>query len=351
MKHGWNTDQKANWRILVSTLAILGLTSLFVFLLQTIFYWIGAKLVRAEGAAFGRAVLVSLAVSLIGISIAFLTLSWSDDARPNAARTALLSLALPIATIPLQVFSIKALFRTTLLRGVLVWCMGIPAGAIAIVAVSVFVKPFLVEAFVIQSNAMAPSLVGVRLETKCPHCGGVAIVSVPAPEQIVQGAFDDRAQRGQCLACGQSERPPDEPSPVLVPDKIIVNKTLSPRRWDVIEFRFPPDPSVKYVKRLVGLPGEVVFIKDGAVWVNGEKQELPKEIGTWTYTNGLDVDHKFPMGSPEHPWHLKADEVCVLGDFSLRSSDSREWGPVPFANIEGVVGMRYWPPARWQIWR
>ena len=103
--------------------------------------------------------------------------------------------------------------------------------------------------------------------------------------------------------------------------------------------------------RLVGLPGEKVFIKDGAVWANDVRLSPPESIAGLQYSTELESGASALMGSPDQPWILKEDEYCVLGDFSERSSDSRFWGPVPRSNIEGVVTIRYWPISRWPVWR
>ena len=51
----------------------------------------------------------------------------------------------------------------------------------------------------------------------------------------------------------------------------MANKLLQPQRWDMIVFRYPKDPTRKYMQRLVGLPGETVYLKGGSVWVNGQE--------------------------------------------------------------------------------
>src|SRR5205814_524291 len=112
----------------------------------------------------------------------------------------------------------------------------------------------------------------------------------------------------------------------------------TPQRWDLIVFRYPKDPSAKYLSRLVGLPGETIYIRDGAIWVNEVRVEPPTNLERLRYTADVGA---LParIGTPENPWRLDRDEHCVLGDFSDRSSDSRFWGVVPGANIDGVVSL------------
>ena len=105
----------------------------------------------------------------------------------------------------------------------------------------------------------------------------------------------------------------------------------SPNRGEVIVFKFPRDGTKDFVKRVVGLPGEVIEMKNGDVIVNGEVLEEP-----YLAPNNKD-------NSTRDPIQLKDGEYYVLGDNRARSNDSRNWGPVPEANLRGKVWMVYWP--------
>lgn len=104
----------------------------------------------------------------------------------------------------------------------------------------------------------------------------------------------------------------------------------SPRRQQIVIFRPPSDPSAPdYVKRVIGLPGDAVEIKAGAVWVNGQKLREPY----------LDK----PMDPFEHdgPYRVPEHSYFVMGDNRANSSDSRYWGFVPRAAIIGTPVMIY----------
>jgi len=103
----------------------------------------------------------------------------------------------------------------------------------------------------------------------------------------------------------------------------------TPSRGEVIVFKFPRDISKDYVKRIIGLPGELISIKRGQVLVNGEPLNEP-------YVIHNDRTNMNPILVPE-------DTYFVLGDNRDVSSDSRNWGVVPLDNIVGKVWLRYWP--------
>ncbi|MET0649230.1 MAG: signal peptidase I [Pyrinomonadaceae bacterium] len=98
------------------------------------------------------------------------------------------------------------------------------------------------------------------------------------------------------------------------------------KRGDIVLFLFPNDPDKAYVKRLVGLPGETVELRDGRVFVNG--QEVPEPY----------VDPNLNLGrDSEPPVYVKPHYYYVLGDNRDNSSDSRMWGLVPEKYILGKV--------------
>lgn len=104
------------------------------------------------------------------------------------------------------------------------------------------------------------------------------------------------------------------------------------QRGDIVVLKYPLDPSVDYIKRVVGLPGDEVLLQDGHVWVNGELVDEPY------------VDEPDPFSRQRV--RVKPAHFFVLGDNRPRSSDSREFGLVPQDYIRGRVELRVWPPER-----
>ena len=104
-------------------------------------------------------------------------------------------------------------------------------------------------------------------------------------------------------------------------------------RGDIVVFWYPNDPDKSYVKRVIGLPGEVIEVRGGKVFVDG--QELKEEY--------LDIEHNQALPS----WPAKKVEdhhYFVMGDNRDNSSDSRYWGLVPEKYIYGKAFFRYWKP-------
>ena len=124
--------------------------------------------------------------------------------------------------------------------------------------VLLLIRPFLFEAFVASGNSMAPTILSSHFSDACPICGRSAYDS-PPPHDI--GPIDCQAI---CEKFHVHTAANISASTLTTPnaDKFMVAKYLRPRRWDVIAFRFPSDPRINYVKRLVGLPGETVYIKE-----------------------------------------------------------------------------------------
>jgi signal peptidase I len=120
---------------------------------------------------------------------------------------------------------------------------------------------------------------------------------------------------------------------------VIVNKTAywfghNPQRGDVIIFNAPDQPQNDRVKRVIGLPGDVVEVRgDGTVYVNGQQLEEPY----------LPPHHSGTSGT----WTVPEDEYFVMGDNRSVSYDSREGGPVPRSNIIGKAWLIIWPLHDW----
>ncbi len=132
----------------------------------------------------------------------------------------------------------------------------------------------------------------------------------------------------------------DGPSmrPTLISGEwIVVNRLTykfgSPRRGDVVVFLPPTNAQTDdLIKRVIGLPGETVEIRNGSVWIDGKVLEESYAAGTT---------------APDNHWQLGADQLFVMGDNRQLSLDSRSFGPIPVREVVGRAWIIYWPPAEW----
>jgi signal peptidase I len=122
-------------------------------------------------------------------------------------------------------------------------------------------------------------------------------------------------------------------------DFVIVNKISyllgDANRGDIIIFHYPPDPDREpYIKRVIGLPGDIVTVSNGEVLVN----DMP-----------LSEPYISAPPSYEGTWMVPLDSLFVLGDNRNSSSDSHSWGMVPVDNVIGKAEVVYWPPEEWKM--
>ncbi|HQB94750.1 MAG TPA: signal peptidase I, partial [Candidatus Omnitrophota bacterium] len=140
------------------------------------------------------------------------------------------------------------------------------------------------------------------------------------------------------------------PSGSMIPtfieeDKIFVDKISyrfhEPARGDIIVFKYPLDRKKDFVKRLAGLPGDTVEIRNGVLIINGIPQETPP-FGKNRYYNVEDWEY----GKSGHAIKVPEGYYFTLGDNSAHSADSRQWGFVPRKDIIGKAVVIWWPPKR-----
>jgi signal peptidase I len=130
---------------------------------------------------------------------------------------------------------------------------------------------------------------------------------------------------------------------IPVGSHVVVNplayRHASPRRGDIVTFRYPLNPRTSYVKRIIGLPGETVEIRDKVVFINGAKLDEP-----YAFHDDPTVFPKSPILPEPYksrdnfgPLVVSPDSFFMMGDNRDRSSDSRYWGTCPRRLIRGRV--------------
>jgi len=127
--------------------------------------------------------------------------------------------------------------------------------------------------------------------------------------------------------------------PTLKPDDFVVVNKMAYRigdiqRGDIVVFHNPQQPQEDYIKRVIGLPGDIIVVRDGQVLVNGTPLNEP-----------------YIAAPPDYPgqWEVPPGNLYVLGDNRNNSSDSHSWGFVPIRNVVGKALVDYWPAQDFRI--
>ena len=137
---------------------------------------------------------------------------------------------------------------------------------------------------------------------------------------------------GRYQVHGQSMEPSLHDGQYLIASKVTY-WLHEPERGDVVVLDPPSRSSeVPYIKRVIGLPGDLVEVKDHRVWVNG-----------------IALNEPYINEPPNYPgnWVVGEAEYFVLGDNRNNSSDSHSWGLLPADNVLGKAFFSYWPPEYW----
>jgi signal peptidase I len=199
-------------------------------------------------------------------------------------------------------------------------------GLVALVAHTWFLMGLVVPVTVAGSS-MAPTLSGPRRVFRCEACQQVFAVGV---DQLPHQLPDDEI--AACPDCGEWSRPAG--SGVLRGDRLLIDRTAfafrGPRRGEVVVFCSPDGEGQLCVKRVVGLPGEVVSTADGAIQVDGRPIQNPLGIA-------YDVRPGDPINT-RASWQLGPQEYFVLGDNAAISDDSRNWPSGPGLDAKQLIG-------------
>lgn len=127
-------------------------------------------------------------------------------------------------------------------------------------------------------------------------------------------------------------------------DRIYVEKIARHdlRPGEIVAFPFPPDPSKTFLKRVLGLPGDVVEFRADGAYRNGALvipyTARPEQAG-W-------ADRTDILGHPSQPFQVPEGTVFLVGDDLANSNDSRYFGPIPIADVAGRAYRIYWPLSR-----
>jgi signal peptidase I len=212
-----------------------------------------------------------------------------------------------------------------MVRDLLSWAERLPFG-IPTLILAVALGLFLMR-MIVRRLYRLPSAVRLSIVETLDATIFAALLSLVIIVFVVQAFFIPSASMEPTLRTG---------------DRILVSK-FTYRIWeihrgDIIVFRYPLNPNKDFVKRVVGLPGERIEMKDGLVQLNG------RPLGE-VYPTALPGGDR-ACSSNYGPETVPVSAVFVLGDNRCNSEDSRFFGFVPIKNIVGRALAVYWPPDR-----
>ena len=343
-----------NWTVMaeIAPLLIGLLAYVATFLIWSWLLVIGARWAKLPSVDLSKAMFVAMFVKTSVVALqAYTFIHWLDE--PSMAWSLLLLFAPSI----IEYSSIKWFLNGSKLQTLKAWLPTWLAVIPSVLGAIVLFRPFVMEGFSVPTCAMAPTVLGEHILAACPECGSKAYASAWQLKTTLDSSVAYDGEYEQYFVCDNRhlfEQPIPRPFTFHQGDRVLVNKLVKPKRWDIIAFRAPTDPSKTYIKRLVALPGETVQIKDGSVWVNGEKLTPPDSLSGITYAAAIQGQ---PIVNGIDPITLGSQEHFVLGDFTMLSFDSRLWPhrnppdrfpayAVPASDIYGVATHLYL--SRWK---
>jgi signal peptidase I len=131
---------------------------------------------------------------------------------------------------------------------------------------------------------------------------------------------------------------------VFAPTATALERALLPmrdiRRGDIVVFKFPEDPERDFIKRVIGLPGDTVEVRNRQVFINGSRIEEP--YAHYLFPVGDDEAGGFDVRARYGPVSVPANHYFMMGDNRDNSQDSRYWGFLPADYVKGRALMIYW---------
>jgi signal peptidase I len=136
---------------------------------------------------------------------------------------------------------------------------------------------------------------------------------------------------------------------LMIGDRVLVDRISwrfgDPQRDQIAVFH-PPFAGPVLIKRIIGLPGDTLSVRDGKLYINGKQADEPYvrkingvPVPTEPFSNGM-------AWSLQQPYKVPAGSYFMMGDNRIDSGDSREFGPVPRGQFVGHAFARYWPIGR-----
>lgn len=151
--------------------------------------------------------------------------------------------------------------------------------------------------------------------------------------KIPSGSMEDTLLIGDCLLVNKFAYG------ITVPfTDLRLPGVRDPRRGEVAVFRYPEDRSKDFIKRVIGLPGDTIEVRDKRVYVNGTPYQHPHEMHKEASTLPRELNQRDNFG----PVRVPANAYFMMGDNRDRSYDSRFWGVVGKGDLVGPALIKYW---------
>lgn len=170
-------------------------------------------------------------------------------------------------------------------------------------------RAFVMEAYRIPTGSMADTLKGAHFRLRCSQCGyrydyGFVPESYGLPSNTIP-AGNVPLTPVRCPNCGYYQKVGGQ-TPIANGDRILVLKCIyqffEPKQWDVVVFKNPLDPTINYIKRLIGRPGETVEIIDGDIYINGQISRKPPKVQNELWMPVYDNDYQPVEPHPVEPY-------------------------------------------------
>jgi signal peptidase I len=157
--------------------------------------------------------------------------------------------------------------------------------------------------------------------------------------KIPTGSMEDNLKIGDHIIVNKFIYGPDGRDPL---SKMIPIREV--RRGDIIVFRYPLQPDTDFVKRVIGMPGDTIEIRNKKVAINGDVLDEPYVLheDTRVFPDQPELPEPYRSRDQFGPYVIPPESYFAMGDNRDRSSDSRYWGTVPRSMIKGRAFMVYW---------
>ena len=276
------------------------------FALSIAVYWSIGRLLRAPKVTIRRSAAIAVLYLLIGTPIGVLFL-WAEFTHPDAVSLTVFGF---LVSVVIGVLIVRKCFEAGYGQSFAIMLMSDVCNVTLAVLLAFVLRATVLEAFVVPTGALAETVQGQRTWVMCDNCEYEFAVSVSdwfESDGRPRGSEHSPKKIAQCPLCGDS-REIDHSVVIKTGDRVLVDKTNRfPDRWDFEVFRFPQDPRITYIKRIVAMPNETCWLEGGDVWIDGSPAEKAPFEQQDMWIPVTDTAYAATEVSEEWP-HWEADE-------------------------------------------